>query len=401
MLDRGHRRQHARLDERDQGRHRLSGARGSAARRRNGRRDSRAPDPVARARRPRRWSRSSTGSRSTRYLHARADAAARGRREVHALAAEKTTARRSRSRASDTGRALVREARRLGLVQAQASGCSSSAASPRGASTRRHRLTLDERGRRASARPRRRGRSAASPCAVPSAGPRSPSRRRSTTTGTPVPDAVLAHLPAPRRGDLPARGRRRRRAMDACRGRRSASSRASLARAQAEQRALRPELPVGIGGATRTGSLKCLHAHAAFALARPGYELGDRILAELPRSGPRSLLHCLSIGALDIELARQQWSDGAAASKRRRGRPRRATRRLARGRRSWSSTRCAGASGSRSRSTSSRAPTAGRTTGCSICSTTPTRTARRRRAPATVADAAFHRYARGASDYRP
>jgi hypothetical protein len=37
----------------------------------------------------------------------------------------------------------------------------------------------------------------------------------------------------------------------------------------------------GVGGAGRTGSLKCLHAHAAFALARPGYELGERILAEL------------------------------------------------------------------------------------------------------------------------
>jgi uncharacterized protein len=56
--------------------------------------------------------------------------------------------------------------------------------------------------------------------------------------------------------------------------------RASLARAHAEQRALRPELPGGVGGAARGGSLKCLHAHAAFALARPGYELGDRILAD-------------------------------------------------------------------------------------------------------------------------
>jgi hypothetical protein len=56
--------------------------------------------------------------------------------------------------------------------------------------------------------------------------------------------------------------------------------RASLERAHAEQRELRPELPVGIGGAARTGSLKCLHAHGAFALARPGYELGDRILAD-------------------------------------------------------------------------------------------------------------------------
>ena len=55
----------------------------------------------------------------------------------------------------------------------------------------------------------------------------------------------------------------------------------SLERAHAEQRQLRPELPGGVAGATRTGSVKCLHAHAAFALARPGYELGDRMLAEL------------------------------------------------------------------------------------------------------------------------
>ena len=40
-------------------------------------------------------------------------------------------------------------------------------------------------------------------------------------------------------------------------------------------------LDLGVGGAGRTGSLKCLHAHAAFALARPGYELGERIVAEL------------------------------------------------------------------------------------------------------------------------
>jgi uncharacterized protein len=62
----------------------------------------------------------------------------------------------------------------------------------------------------------------------------------------------------------------------------------SLADAQAEQRRIRPELDAGIGGSTRTGSIKCLHAHAAFALARPGYELGDRILAELPRRWPDS-----------------------------------------------------------------------------------------------------------------
>jgi hypothetical protein len=63
---------------------------------------------------------------------------------------------------------------------------------------------------------------------------------------------------------------------------------ASLAHAQAEQRALRPEIDAGIGGSTRSGSLKCLHAHAAFALARPGYALGERIVAELPSLWPDS-----------------------------------------------------------------------------------------------------------------
>ena len=56
----------------------------------------------------------------------------------------------------------------------------------------------------------------------------------------------------------------------------------SLERANDEQRRLRPELDLGIGGARLgAGSLKCLHAHVAFALARPGYELGDRIVEEL------------------------------------------------------------------------------------------------------------------------
>ena len=63
---------------------------------------------------------------------------------------------------------------------------------------------------------------------------------------------------------------------------------ASLASAQEAQRRARPELDAGIGGSTRPGSLKCLHAHAAVALARPGYDLGDRILAELPALWPSS-----------------------------------------------------------------------------------------------------------------
>jgi uncharacterized protein len=70
---------------------------------------------------------------------------------------------------------------------------------------------------------------------------------------------------------------------------------ASRARADDEQRRIRralagdetgrdggASLDLGVGGAgPNAGSLKCLHAHAAFALAQPEYELGRRILAEV------------------------------------------------------------------------------------------------------------------------
>ncbi len=58
--------------------------------------------------------------------------------------------------------------------------------------------------------------------------------------------------------------------------------RASLEHAHEEQRRIRPELDLGVGGARPgAGSLKCLHAHVAFALARPGYELGERVSGEI------------------------------------------------------------------------------------------------------------------------
>jgi hypothetical protein len=73
----------------------------------------------------------------------------------------------------------------------------------------------------------------------------------------------------------------------------------SLERATTEQRTVRRELAgrhpavaaaasleLGIGGSGRQGSLKCLHAHVAFALARPGYVLGDGILAEVEAPWP-------------------------------------------------------------------------------------------------------------------
>ena len=74
---------------------------------------------------------------------------------------------------------------------------------------------------------------------------------------------------------------------------------ASLRQATADQRAVRRELAgeqvgreggtsldLGIGGSSRPEKLKCLHAHVAFALARPGYELGDRIVAEIETLWP-------------------------------------------------------------------------------------------------------------------
>jgi hypothetical protein len=39
-------------------------------------------------------------------------------------------------------------------------------------------------------------------------------------------------------------------------------------------------LDSGIGGSRNPAQLKCLHAHVAFALAQPGYRIGEAILAE-------------------------------------------------------------------------------------------------------------------------
>ena len=52
-------------------------------------------------------------------------------------------------------------------------------------------------------------------------------------------------------------------------------------------------LDLGIGGTSRDGAIKCLHAHAAFALAEPGYELGERVLAEAAPLFPKDV--CCSL----------------------------------------------------------------------------------------------------------
>jgi len=85
---------------------------------------------------------------------------------------------------------------------------------------------------------------------------------------------------------------------------------ASLAAATEEQRRIRHELAggergrdgcssldLGIGGSGNPAHLKCLHAHAAFALARPGYVLGERILAEVDPLWPTD--RCCTDNLLD------------------------------------------------------------------------------------------------------
>jgi hypothetical protein len=82
--------------------------------------------------------------------------------------------------------------------------------------------------------------------------------------------------------------------------------RASLECATQDQRSIRRELAgerrgtdggasleLGIGGSRSHEHLKCLHAHVAFALARPGYELGERILAEVTDPWPAD--RCCSV----------------------------------------------------------------------------------------------------------
>jgi hypothetical protein len=78
-----------------------------------------------------------------------------------------------------------------------------------------------------------------------------------------------------------------------------AALRTSVERATAEQRELRralaagrvgrdegASLELGIGGSASPLRLKCLHAHVAFALARPGYLLGESVVAELGQLFP-------------------------------------------------------------------------------------------------------------------
>jgi hypothetical protein len=75
--------------------------------------------------------------------------------------------------------------------------------------------------------------------------------------------------------------------------------REDLVRATAQQRQIRrslagsstgaddgASLDTGIGGSRNPTQLKCLHAHVAYALAQPGYRIGEAILAEAVEPWP-------------------------------------------------------------------------------------------------------------------
>jgi hypothetical protein len=59
-------------------------------------------------------------------------------------------------------------------------------------------------------------------------------------------------------------------------------------------------LTSGIGGSRNSGQLKCLHAHVAYALANPGYRLGEEVLAEIPEPWPS---RCCSVSVAGVEPA--------------------------------------------------------------------------------------------------
>ena len=98
----------------------------------------------------------------------------------------------------------------------------------------------------------------------------------------------------------------------------------SLERATSEQRGIRRELAghsrgtdggaslnLGIGGSRSPAYLKCLHAHIAYALARPGYELGERMLEEVVDPWPPE--RCCTDGSPQCDAAAEQLPSGIFA----------------------------------------------------------------------------------------
>ena len=162
----------------------------------------------------------------------------------------------------------------------------------------------------------------------------------------------------------------------------------------------------GIGGSRNPEALKCLHAHVAFALARPGYLLGEAILDEIPARWPPSVLHARRPGLVasspmpTVESARREWEEGSRRFQEAARRPR--TRRPAA---PAARRRHGGAAAprrrrpSRSRSSRDAYDGAERWLLGAVEERAPARGWAR--TATLAADAAFHAYSRGALDYEP
>ena len=73
----------------------------------------------------------------------------------------------------------------------------------------------------------------------------------------------------------------------------------------------------GVGGVADPRRLTCLHAHAAHALARPGYELGERILAEAGELWDHDACAARMAAARATDPGREASSPGSAGASRR------------------------------------------------------------------------------------
>ena len=187
---------------------------------------------------------------------------------------------------SATVEALSREARRMSLVRPGerlfiVKGIASGAARTR--ALRSGKSAMDDRAlvERQLGRPPRAFRRVAARC--PFGAPAVTEQAPYDDAGEPVPDDVLPHLPAARGRDRAARGGGRRRALErrararipsspptsSARPTSSGGSAASSRRGQTGRDG-GSSLELGIGGSANPRRLKCLHAHAAFALAQPG-----------------------------------------------------------------------------------------------------------------------------------
>jgi hypothetical protein len=92
--------------------------------------------------------------------------------------------------------------------------------------------------------------------------------------------------------------------------------REELGRATAEQARIRrglaagatgndggASLDSGIGGSRNPEGIKCLHAHVAYALANPGYRLGEEMLDEIPDRWPSACCTCPPLEASVAQAA--------------------------------------------------------------------------------------------------